>query len=380
MTTIAVIGAFTALLAATIALRQFDLKKVFAYSTISQLGFMFVAVGALAPIAGVFHLVTHAFFKALLFLSSGVVMHAMAGELDMRKMSGIKKVLPITNILMLIGCLALAGFPPFSGFFSKDDIVNAAFHMSPLLGLVMLFIAFLTAYYTFRLYFRVFQGPLVVPPAPDAGHGHGHDSHGHDDHGHHNHEPMLMILPLIVLAIGAIGAGLLNFPGHASFSEGLGKFLEESPSISMAHKLVEASGAYPATQTAPLEANYWLMIISAAISTLGIYFAYIMHLKSRRLDDEMVAKFWPLAAVFQNKYWVDEIYQAFIVEPLRELGQLLANVFDRFIVDGLVNLAGMIPQAGGIFLKLTVQRGYLQGYAAAMLFGAAIILLVIFLH
>ena len=128
MTTITVVGAFTALFAATIALRQFDLKKVFAYSTISQLGFMFVGVGCLAPIAGVFHLITHAFFKALLFLSSGVVMHAMAGELDMRKMSGIRKVLPLTNILMLIGCLALAGFPFFSGFFSKDDIVGAAFH------------------------------------------------------------------------------------------------------------------------------------------------------------------------------------------------------------------------------------------------------------
>src|ERR1700759_1395344 len=141
--TIAAIGAFTALFAATIALRQFDLKKIFAYSTISQLGFMFVAVGALAPVAGVFHLITHAFFKALLFLSSGVVMHAMAGELDMRKMSGIKRVLPVTNILILIGCLALAGCPPFSGFFSKDDIVNAAFRASPILGVVMLGIAFM---------------------------------------------------------------------------------------------------------------------------------------------------------------------------------------------------------------------------------------------
>ena len=132
MMTIAAIGCFTALLAATIALRQFDLKKVFAYSTISQLGFMFVGVGCLAPVAGVFHLVTHAFFKALLFLSSGVVMHAMAGELDMRKMSGLKKVLPKTRWLMLIGCLALSGVPLFSGFFSKDEIVGAAFHASPI--------------------------------------------------------------------------------------------------------------------------------------------------------------------------------------------------------------------------------------------------------
>src|SRR5260221_11137589 len=134
MITITVVGAFTALFAATIALRQFDLKKVFAYSTISQLGFMFVGVGVLAPVAGVFHLVTHAFFKALLFLSSGVVMHAMAGELDMRKMSGVKKVLPLTNKLILIGCAALAGVPVLSGFFSKDEVVSAAFRMNCLLS------------------------------------------------------------------------------------------------------------------------------------------------------------------------------------------------------------------------------------------------------
>ena len=138
---------------------------------------MFVGVGVLAPVAGVFHLVTHAFFKALLFLSSGVVMHAMAGELDMRKMSGLKRVLPKTRMLMLIGCLALAGFPFFSGFFSKDEIVGAAWLHNKLLGAVMLFTAFLTAYYTFRLYFRVFEGPEVIPPPPEGGHGHG----GHDD-------------------------------------------------------------------------------------------------------------------------------------------------------------------------------------------------------
>src|SRR5207237_6437818 len=153
MWTIAIVGAFTAIMAATIALRQFDLKKVFAYSTISQLGFMFVGVGMLAPVAGIFHLVTHAFFKALLFLSSGVVMHAMAGVLDMRQMSGLKRLLPWTNRFMLVGCLALAGAPLFSGFFSMDEIVAAALDRSVLLGAVMLFTAFLTAYYTFRLYF-----------------------------------------------------------------------------------------------------------------------------------------------------------------------------------------------------------------------------------
>src|SRR5665213_3340578 len=266
MTTVAVIGCFTAILGATIALRQFDLKKVFAYSTISQLGFMFAAVGVLAPVAGVFHLITHAFFKALLFLSCGVVMHAMAGELDMRKMSGLKRVLPLTRWVMLIGCLALAGCVPFSGFFSKDEIIGAAWHSSPILGALLLAAAFVTAYYTFRLYFRVFEGPLVLPEPPGA-HGHGHETHedasashsaiktgtapssgvdvgqthqgiandshghaadhgGHGDHGHHNHEPWIMMLPLVILALGAFAAGWLNF-----LTEGLTHFLGQSPSF-----------------------------------------------------------------------------------------------------------------------------------------------------
>ena len=432
MTTIAVVGCFTALLAATIAMRQFDLKKVFAYSTISQLGFMFVAVGALAPVAGVFHLITHAFFKALLFLSSGVVMHAMSGELDMRKMSGLKRVLPLTRMVILIGCLALAGFPLLSGFFSKDDIVGAAFRANFFLGALLLLTAFLTAYYTFRLYFRVFEGPLVVPPAPaDSGHGHdaeekthgrdadaaahdtpaktgaaahGQDSHGenahvHDAHGHgasahadghHNHEPMIMMLPLIVLALGALFAGYINFPVDA-----LGRFLGQSPSLirtfEAAHSMQQASGAYGSSLGAESfgqevagakEAgpNLLLMGISALIAIAGILLAMTLHLVERAKADGLARTFGLLASILDHKYWVDEIYQGLIVEPLRMLGKLLAFVFDRFIVDGLVNLAGMIPQAGGIFLKITVQRGSLQGYAAAMLLGVAIILLVIFLR
>ena len=403
MTTIAAVGCFTALLAACIALRQFDLKKVFAYSTISQLGFMFVAVGALAPVAGVFHLVTHAFFKALLFLSSGVVMHAMSGELDMRKMSGLKRVLPLTHILMLIGCLALAGFPFLSGFFSKDDIVGAAFHKSFVLGLLLLITAGMTAYYTFRLYFRVFQGPLLVPQAPsgdkhvdaeedhehghDAAHGHdapGHDAHGHDAHGHHNHEPWIMMLPLVVLAFGALFAGYLNVP-----FEGLAKFLGHSPSLTAAYDA--AKSVYPAGvaragdfgQEGEAEFagyKYMLMAISGLVSIGGIFLAYVLHLKDRGKAEALAHAYRGIASLLDHKFWVDEIYAGLIVEPLRMLAKLLANVFDRFVVDGLVKLAGMIPQSGGVFLKLTIQRGYLQGYAAAMLFGVAIVLLVIFMH
>jgi NADH-quinone oxidoreductase subunit L len=415
MITIAFIGAFTAIFAATIALRQFDLKKVFAYSTISQLGFMFVGVGVLAPVAGVFHLVTHAFFKALLFLSSGVVMHAMSGELDMRKMSGLKRVLPKTRILMLIGCLALSGFPFFSGFFSKDEIVGAAWLHNKVLGALMLFAAFLTAYYTFRLYFRVFEGPEVIPAAPEGGHGHSvspqhaeghtegaHDDaqHAHDADHHHNHEPWIMILPLVVLAIGAIFAGALNFPERHN---SLGGFLGESPSFRLAYEkasanpeykeavsalpmgqfetneeLVNNNAEYRDTEKSEAQTHITLMIISGFISIAGISLAYMLHLKDRRKGEELPERFPALARLWEGKYWVDEIYQAAIVEPLRALGRAFFAI-DRMVVDGIVWAISFIPQASGWALKLTTQRGYLQGYAATMVFGIAVILLIIFL-
>jgi len=377
MVTVACIGAFTALLAAVIALRQNDLKKVFAYSTISQLGYMFVGVGVLAPVAGVFHLVTHAFFKALLFLSSGVVMHAMGGELDMRKMSGLKKVLPITNILMLIGCAALAGVPFLSGFFSKDAIVAAAFARSNILGGVMLFTALLTAYYTFRLYFQVFQGPLVIPEAPTDAHG-GHGGHDHEQK--HNHEPMLMIAPLILLALGAVFAGYINWPNrHASF----GDFLGQCPSLKQGYEVAKAS--YGEVDAAALgqrvagaeaEAPFTpVMAISAIVAIAGIFAAYELHLKRRAKAEQLAQAAQPLTAIIEGKFFVDEFYQ-WLVEQLRWLGSKLDG-FDKFI-DILVAVVGNVLQLVGFMLKTVFQRGYLQGYASAMLFGVVVILLCFF--
>jgi NADH-quinone oxidoreductase subunit L len=407
MTTVAIVGAFTAIFAATIALRQFDLKKVFAYSTISQLGFMFVGVGALAPVAGIFHLITHAFFKALLFLSSGVVMHAMAGELDMRKFSGLKKVLPKTRWLMLIGCLALSGCPFVSGFFSKDEIVGAAWAHSKLLGGVMLFTAFLTAYYTFRLYFRVFEGPEILPAAPAPGHAHGSDSHdaagashsavethtapssGVDtgqthhadahDHGHHDHEPAILIMPLIALAIGALLAGYLNWPG-----EQLGHFLHNSPSISLSQEVANKVYGEPnvnqisfgSRETEERGTNY-LMIVSGLIALSGIGLAYQMHLKDRAASDKLARQFSGITRLLEGKFWVDEVYQDAIVEPIRRLGRAFFMV-DQIVINGLVWMLGFIPRACGFTLRQTTQRGYLQGYAATMIFGIAIILMIIF--
>jgi NADH-quinone oxidoreductase subunit L len=382
MATIAVVGAFTAIFAATIALRQFDLKKVFAYSTISQLGYMFVGVGVLAPVPAVFHLVTHAFFKALLFLSCGVVMHAMLGHLDMRKMSGLKKVLPITRWLMLIGCLALAGFPGFSGFFSKDDIVAAAGAYSPIIWIVLLFTGFLTAYYTFRLYFSVFEGPFMQPDEPAEGGG--HDDHAHDDHGHddahhahgasHNHEPALMIVPLLVLAVGALFGGWLNFHTNA-----LGDFLGKSPSFKYSAEIAAARGVDAAEGfgQAAAHAEIAPLAIGGAISLVGIGLAFWLHLLDRAKGDQIAESLGPLTRLLEAKYWVDEIYQYFIIDTLRGIGDFFFAI-DRYIVDNLVNLAGAIPQIGGFILRLTTERGYLQGYAAAMLLGMAAILLIIF--
>jgi NADH-quinone oxidoreductase subunit L len=399
LTAITVVGAFTALFAATIALRQFDLKKVFAYSTVSQLGFMFVGVGVLAPVAGVFHLVTHAFFKALLFLGSGVVMHAMAGVLDMRQMSGLRRVLPWTDKFMLVGCLALAGFPFFSGFFSKDEIVAAAFNSGPggiLLGGVLLLTAFLTAYYTFRLYFRVFRGPLVLPEPPGGTHGHGaHDAnadvqshgHGHGD-AHHNYEPLSMMLPLAILVIGAIFAGYLNWPELEGRQRSLGSFLGQSPSF--VRGFLAAQDVQPAlsgsnfglhgVSRGPEEHELFspVMILSAFVALMGIGLAWALHLSDRARAERIAGGLAPLTRLLEAKYWVDEIYDAMIVQPLWRLGQTFFWI-DRILVDGIVGAMGWVPQLSGAALKLTVQRGYLQGYAAAMLFGVAIILLIIFL-
>jgi len=400
MYTIATIGTFTATMAATIALRQFDLKKVFAYSTISQLGFMFAAAGLWSPVPAQFHLVTHAFFKALLFLSSGVVMHAMVGSLDMRKMSGLRKVLPWTNIVMLVGCLALAGVPPFAGFWSKDEILVSAWVYSKLIFLVLLFTAFLTAYYTFRLYFRVFQGPTVVPEGPADEHAHARpedhrhapvDEHlkseAHDAH-EHDHEPRIMIWPLIVLAVGAALAGFLNWP-----KESLGEFLGNSPSLVLAHDVTNAR--YGAAYVLPVpfgveemadkdvrDQMWWVHVKVALLSVLaaggGIYFAFALHLKNRSRAEELAARHPALIRALEAKFWVDEIYQQAIVEPLRWLGRKFYQI-DTYVVDGFVWLVGFVPQLFGFTLKLTTQRGSLQGYAAAMLLAVVVILLVLFL-
>jgi len=392
LVTLGVIGCFTAVFAGTISLRQYDLKKDFAYSTCSQLGFMFVAFAALSPVAAIFHLITHAFFKALLFLGSGVVSHSTGGVLDMRKMSGLKTYLPKTRWLMLIGCSALAGVPLITaGYYSKDAILVTSLKHSLFLGGMMLLSAFMTAYYTFRLYFRVFEGPTIIPEEAHA-HSH-HDSHdNHDKQArHHNHEPWIMILPLVLLAVGAIFAGFIDYP-HRHLT--LGNYLGSSPSLSQGFAMADKTfpGQVPPIPfgQAGLEAarpqatiakehalHLYMMIGSGVLALLGIAAASYYHLFNRDALSRLSRNFASLIRILEAKYYVDEIYDTLFVKPFRSLAQL-TQYFD-YAVDGVVFVVGLVPQAAGATLRYTLQRGYLQGYALSMMLGLAVILGFMFL-
>jgi NADH-quinone oxidoreductase subunit L len=299
-------------------------------------------------------------------------------------MSGLKRVMPMTRWLMLIGCCALAGFPFFSGFFSKDEIVAAAWNTNRVLAIVMLITAFLTAYYTFRLYFRVFEGPEVIPPAPsshDAESDHAHD-HGHDEQHHHSHEPMVMIAPLVLLAIGALIAGYLNWP-----AEKLGHFLGQSPSFSLSHEVAQRTYALvnaasfgiheelaKDVQEHEEQMHRWFMIISGLISLAGIGLAYRLHLRDRAAGDALPEKLPEISLILQGKYFIDEVYQAAIVEPLRALGRGFFTI-DRIVIDGLIWALSFVPQSAGWVMKLTTQRGFLQGYAVTMVLGIVVVLI-----
>ncbi len=340
------VGAGTALLAATMAMAQYDMKRILAYSTISQLAFMFVGLGCGAPDSAVFHLFTHAFFKALLFLCAGSVMHAMGGVIDLRRFSGLRGVLPRTHILMLWGCLALAGFPLLSGFWSKDEIVHAAFERSTLLGLVMLATAFMTAYYTFRMFFLAFEGRERLPE--EAG------EHPHDS-------PAVMILPLRVLMVGAILGG---FAGVSLFGGAAGdSFLG----------VLTPGGwfqSYLASSTIVRSAQHgggaWLLYVSTLVALAGIVLAWLRYGTAPRRDPDAAAlgRMWQW---WHHKYWVDELNDRALVRPLRRTGRALFEIDER-LIDGLVRLAAGLARGVGAGLRW-MQRGSLQGYGLAMLLG-----------
>ena len=394
---VAVVGAATAFFAGTIGLVQNDIKRVLAYSTVSQLGYMFLAMGVGAYTAGIFHLYTHAFFKALLFLGSGAVIHALAGEQDIRNMGGLRKELPITYWTFLIGSLAIAGVPLLSGFFSKDEILFKTYSSGhTLLWVVGMMTSLMTATYMFRLVALTFWGerrqPAVAHGHDSHGHGshaaggHGHDAHG--SHGHHLHDaPKPMAFALIVLTLGSILAGYVGLPHVLGGSNRIEAWLE--PSFAPPHIEARVSpGAAAETtqpfQVAPVEravaehtpeaategVELGLMALSSGVAVLGIGIAWFFFVSDPRRSESVAQSFSGLRTVLLNKYYVDEAYDAAIVSPIRVTSeQALWKVFDVGGIDGAVN--GTADTVGGLAQVLRhLQTGSVRAYAASLLFGA----------
>ena len=418
MTIVAIVGVLTALMAATIGLVQYDIKRVLAYSTVSQLGYMFTAMGVGAFSAGAFHLMTHAFFKALLFLGSGSVIHAMGGEQDMRRMGGLRKYMPVTFVTMMLGTLAIAGIFPFAGFFSKDEILFRAFEHNKAVWVLAVAAAFMTAFYMFRLMAMTFFGGYRGP-AWEAAHGggHGHDAHGdahgsdagHDaGHGHGHgawhgpHEsPSPMTLPLQVLAVGACVAGFVGIPAALGGGNAIEHFLE--PSFT-AHASAEAGA--PATDNAAEPAEHeegeahasrgvelGLMGFSLLVAVGGILLARKFYITSPEVADSLALEWSGPHKVLSNKYYVDELYDATVIGGTFAAGRGLwavdrnvvdgavngsgwltivsawfSSLTDRTVVDGLVNLVGRICEEGSFWFR-RLQTGLVQNYALLMLVG-----------
>ena len=344
MNIVAVIGLATALLAATIALKQNDIKKVLAYSTVSQLGYMFLALGCGAYVAAIFHVMTHAFFKALLFLGSGSVIHAMGGEQDIRKMGGLSKHMKVTHATFLIGCFAIAGIPGFSGFFSKDAIKDAifasAFAASPIFYVLAIGASLLTAFYMFRLYATTFRGRF----------------RGTHEQEHHLHEsPSSMTVPLIILAILSVIGGYVDVPEF--IAPGV-QFLED-----FLAPVFSSSRAVLKTNEVSHQTEWMLTGLSALLTIATVIYAWWRY--SRKPDMEDAKGFGKL---LQHKWYVDELYEKIIVRPLNALGSFLSEVFEKTIVDGMVNGVGRLVNYGSRQLRL-LQSGQVGSYVLLIVVG-----------
>ncbi len=360
---IAIIGAATAIVAASIGMVQNDIKRVLAYSTVSQLGYMFLACGVGAYAAGIFHLLTHAFFKALLFLAAGSVIHALSGEQDMRNMGGLRKRIPVTFWTMTSGVFAIAGIWPFAGFFSKDEILYQTFTsgnpIAKLLWFVGLVTAGMTSFYMFRLWFKTFFGEQRFEEAHDT-----HDAHGHESHGVHE-SPWIMLLPLAILAILSLVGGWVGVPAALGGHNEFGHFL---------------APVFGSEEAAAATAGHGLELTLAAVSlltaALGFFFAYLLYYKKPGTSTALALKAKPLYSLLENKYWVDEIYGAFIVTPLLMFTRLvLAGFVEAGLVNGSGSLAGATTR-GLSTVTRRVQSGNIRSYAGWLALGAAAILVV----
>jgi len=330
MHVVAVIGLLTAVFAATIGVVQNDIKKVFAYSTVSQLGYMFLGAGVGAYSASIFHVMTHAFFKALLFLGAGSVIHGLSGEQDLRHMGGLRKFMPITCITLLVASLAISGVPGFSGFFSKDAILSAAYEHAPWMFWVGAITAGITAFYVFRAFFLAFFG----------------DYRGH----HHPHEsPASMTLPLIVLALLSAAGGFLNIPAWLS-------------------------PAYPLAE----HENTTAMIISAACGLAGIALAFFLYVLQPRLAESLRNAAGPVYRLVANKYYVDEVYSSVVVKPIESISRVVLwrGVDETLIDTGLVNGVGRTVRGWGSLLR-RLQSGSIRNYATWVLAGSLLVMFVL---
>ncbi len=377
LSTVAIIGAATCFFAATMGLLQTDIKRVLAYSTVSQLGYMFLACGVAAYSSAIFHLVTHAFFKALLFLAAGSVIHAIGGEQDMRVMGGLRKKIPVTFWTMTAAVFAICGFPPFAGFFSKDDILYQAF-ISPNGGKILWFIGWVTAgltsFYMFRLWYLTFLGESRAESHELAEHG--APVHARSDsklvveaeHAHGIHEsPSVMLGPLVILAILATIGGFIGVPAAMGGRNEIGHFLDP----------VLGSGAHPsAGENSGLELA--LSASAVLIGLVGLLVVHILYKVKPELPGKLATQFHGLYNLVLNKYWVDQIYGAVVVTPLLLFSRyILKALVDRGIIDGAGFAAGATAQGFGAIVQ-RVQSGNIRSYAGWLAVGAAVLLIAVY--
>jgi NADH-quinone oxidoreductase subunit L len=385
LTVVACIGAATAIFAASIGMVQHDIKRVLAYSTVSQLGYMFLACGVGAYAAGIFHLLTHAFFKALLFLAAGSVIHALGGEQDMRNMGGLRTRTPITFWTMSAGVFAIAGIPPFAGFFSKDEILYRTFTSpNPLhivLWLVGLATAGITSFYMFRLWFKTFFGPAHFDEQRNL-HDHGAAVHlqsgthavmvaDHDEgqaaHERGAHEsPWIMLFPLAVLAILSVIGGWVGVPAALGGHNEIEHFLAP----------VFSSGAESATAPAGGGLEIGLAMVSVLVALAGFYVAYVFYYKKPEMAAALANRHRAVYALLANKYWVDEFYSNFLVLPLLMFTRgILELIFERGVVNGSARAAAMGTRGFAWFARKQIS-GNIRSYAGWLAIGAAAVLAV----
>jgi len=357
---VAIIGTLTAFFAATIGIAQTDIKKVLAYSTISQLGYMFMACGVGAFSAGIFHLMTHAFFKGLLFLGAGSVIHAVGGEQDMRKLGGLRSYIPWTFLTMSIATLAIAGVPPLAGFFSKDEILWKAFsseHGSWVYWLIGVVTAFITSFYMFRLWFMTFFGDYRGAQADSHGHGsHGQDSH---EHGGPHESPAVMLVPLAILAVLSIVGGWVGIGNRFE------SFLAPVFGLPLPAQSAAESGGHM---------ELYLTLISVAAALLGFYFAYLLYHKRQDLPQKIADALGGFYEAVVHKYYIDELYAALFVKPLIDGStRILWQDVDRKIIDAAVNDAG--DGAWRVSDEVRhMQSGNIRSYAGWIAAGSAVVI------